>query len=86
MTERKKTFPLFVIILISLILFGNVGLSYLVSLLVGTAELQVGYLVASLLIFGGSIFLILRIIYQIDRRGSRLKRRIGWFEPVEEDE
>jgi hypothetical protein len=83
---NKKRFPLFIVILISLILFGNLGFSYIISLLVGNAELQLGYLAASLLILGGSFFLILRIIYQIDRKGSRLKRRVRWFEPVVEDE
>jgi hypothetical protein len=84
MSKRKKSFPVYLVVLISLILLGNIAFSYIVGLIVGNVELNIGYLTTSLLVIGSTLFLTLRIIYQIDKRGSRLKRRIKWFEPVEE--
>lgn len=84
---RRSSFPLTIpIIFVSLILVGTVGLNYIASLLFGTVELQIGYLAASLLILGVSLFLSLRIIYQIDRRSKRLKKRVNLFEPVTDEE
>ncbi len=82
----KKSLPLTVpIIFVSLVLIGNLGLSYIVSVLTGAAELQILTLLASLLIFGGSALLSLRMLYHIDRRSSRIKKRVSLFEPVKED-
>ncbi len=71
--------------LIGLVLIGNLGFNYIVNLMAGTAELQPIYLVGSVLLFGAAIMLSLRVVYQIDRQGGRLKRRISLFEPVEEN-
>jgi hypothetical protein len=75
---------MYLVVLISLILLGNFAFSYIVGLIVGNAELNILYLSTSLLIIGSTLFLTLRIIYQIDRNGSRLKKRVKWFEPIEE--
>jgi len=75
---------MYLVVLISLILLGNFAFSYIVGFIVGNAELNILYLTTSLLIIGSTLFLTLRIIYQIDRSGSRLKKRVKWFEPIEE--
>lgn len=84
MNQKKKSFPTYLILLISLILLGNFAFSYIIGLIVGNIELNIMYLTASLLIIFSTLFLTLRIIYQIDRSGSRLKKKVKWFEPIEE--
>jgi len=70
--------------LIGLVLLGNIGFNYIVNVIVGSAQLQPVYLIGSILLFAVALMLALRIIYLIDRQGGRLRRRISWFEPVEE--
>lgn len=81
MQTNKQKFPVVIIFLIGLILIGNIGFSYIIGLLVGSAEFQVINLTISLILLGASFFLSLKIIYQMDRNGSRLKRKINLFEP-----
>lgn len=85
MQSKKQKFPMGFIMLIVLILIGNVGFSYIIGIFVGSAEFQVINVIGSLILLGVSAFLSLRIIYQMDRQGSRLKRRISFFEPRGEE-
>lgn len=81
---NKKSIPV-VLMLLGLVLVGNLGFNYIINLIVGTAKLEPLYLVSAILLFAVGITLSLRLIYQIDSRGGRLKRRIKWFEAVEEN-
>ncbi|MCL4435872.1 MAG: hypothetical protein M1503_01615 [Thaumarchaeota archaeon] len=80
----KNSFSV-IFILIGAILLGNIGFNYIVNLMVGSVQLQPVNLIGSLLLLGVTFTLSLRIIYQLDRQGGRLKRRIKWFEPVEDN-
>ncbi len=81
MNTNKPKLSFIILFLVALMLVGNVGFSYIIGLLVGSAEFEFISLITSLILFVGSLFLCLRIIYQMDRNGSRLKRRINIFEP-----
>ncbi|OHE56357.1 MAG: hypothetical protein A3K61_06395 [Thaumarchaeota archaeon RBG_16_49_8] len=81
---NKKSIPV-VLMLLGLVLVGNLGFNYIINLIVGTAKLEPLYLVSAILLFAVGITLSLRLIYQIDSQGGRLKRRIKWFEAVEEN-
>ncbi len=81
MNTTKPKLSFIILFLVALMLVGNIGFSYIIGLLVGSAEFEFFSLISSLFLFGGSMFLCLRIIYQMDRNGSRLKRRINIFEP-----
>jgi NhaP-type Na+/H+ or K+/H+ antiporter len=82
---QKRSFPYVIFILIGLILLGNLGFNYIVNLLMGFAEFQPMYVAGAFLLFGSALVLSLRVIYQIDRQGGRLKRKLRLFEPVEEN-
>lgn len=74
-----------ILMLLGLVLIGNLGFNYIINLIVGSAKFEPLYLVGAILLFAAGITLSLRMVYQMDSRGGRLKRRIKWFEPAEEN-
>ena len=83
----KGTLLTIPILFFSLMVAGTLGISHITDLIYRGGEFQIGYMALSLFAVASSLILSLRILYQLDKRSSRIRKPIRWFEPVggEED-